>query len=91
VVFPVSCLVCVVERFSDDADEPMALRGMGALYVRATNERPLRYSLTASERARIMERWYQPHHQRLTRAEDQAIADGESLSIVRPLVWTFAS
>jgi hypothetical protein len=31
-VFPVSRLVCDVERFPHDADEPMAARGMGAVY-----------------------------------------------------------
>src|SRR5262245_51535457 len=82
VVFPVSRLVCGVERFPDDADEPMAFRGMGAVYVRTMNGRPLRDHLTASERARIMERWYQPHHQRLTQAVDQAIAGGKSCVII---------
>ena len=37
VVFPVSRLVCDVQRFPHDADEPMALRGMGAVYVKTTN------------------------------------------------------
>jgi N-formylglutamate deformylase len=31
IVFPVSRLVCDVERFSSDEDEPMAARGMGAI------------------------------------------------------------
>jgi hypothetical protein len=34
VVFPVSRLVCDVERFSSDEDEPMASRGMGVFYTR---------------------------------------------------------
>jgi N-formylglutamate amidohydrolase len=33
VVFPVSRLVCDVERFPDDEREPMAARGMGAVYT----------------------------------------------------------
>jgi N-formylglutamate deformylase len=82
VVFPVSRLVCDVERFPDDADEPMALRGMGAVYVRTTDGLPLREHLTPAERARIIENWYQPHHQRLTRAVDHVIADGKSCVIV---------
>jgi N-formylglutamate amidohydrolase len=47
VVFPVSRMVCDVERFPDGADEPMALRGMGAVYVKTTDGRPLRQHLTA--------------------------------------------
>src|SRR5262249_36677021 len=33
VVFPVSRLVCDVERFPSDEDEPMASRGMGVFYT----------------------------------------------------------
>lgn len=46
VIFPISRLVCDVERFPDDADEPMALQGMGAVYVKTTNGEPLREHLT---------------------------------------------
>jgi N-formylglutamate deformylase len=82
VVFPVSRLVCDVERFPDDAEEPMASRGMGAVYVRTTNGLPLRSRLTDSERSRIIDRWYRPHHQRLTRVVDKVIADGQSCTII---------
>jgi N-formylglutamate amidohydrolase len=32
VIFPVSRLVCDVERFPSDGDEPMATRGIGVIY-----------------------------------------------------------
>jgi N-formylglutamate deformylase len=41
-VFPVSRLVCDVERFSSDENEPMAARGMGAIYVRTSRGDVLR-------------------------------------------------
>lgn len=82
VVFPVSRLVCDVERFPEDADEPMALRGMGAVYVKTTDGRPLRGHLTPTERTRLIETWYRPHHQRLTDSVVQLIADGRSCIIV---------
>lgn len=82
VVFPVSRLVCDVERFPDDADEPMALRGMGAVYIKTTDGRPLREHLTAAERARLIETWYRPHHQTLTDSVEQLIADGRGCMIV---------
>ena len=82
VVFPVSRLVCDVERFADDADEPMALRGMGVIYTKTTDGLPLREHLTPSERARLIESWYQPHHQRLTYSVEQALTVGESCTIV---------
>ncbi|MCP3404076.1 N-formylglutamate amidohydrolase [Bradyrhizobium sp. CCGB01] len=79
VVFPVSRLICDVERFPDDADEPMAVRGMGAVYVKTTDGRPLREHLTAAERARVIETWYRPHHKKLTDLAAQLIAGGEEL------------
>jgi len=82
VVFPISRLVCDVERFPDDAGEPMASKGMGAVYVRTTNGRPLREHLTLAERTRLMETWYRPHHQKLTQTVDVVIADGKNCIIV---------
>jgi N-formylglutamate deformylase len=82
VVFPVSRLVCDVERFPYDSDEPMAFRGMGAVYVKTTDGQPLREHLTAVERARLIERWYRPHHQKLTESVEQLIADGRSCTIL---------
>jgi N-formylglutamate deformylase len=82
VVFPVSRLVCDVERFANDADEPMALRGMGAVYVKTSDEGPLREHLTPAERARLIELWYRPHHQRRTQTVDDVISDGKDCIIV---------
>ena len=42
VVFPVSRLVVDPERFLYDAHEPMAARGMGAVYEQTADLRPLR-------------------------------------------------
>ena len=82
VIFPISRLACDVERFPDDADEPMALKGMGVVYAKTTDGQPLREHLTLAERTRVMEAWYTPHHQKLTRTVDDVIADGKSCIIV---------
>jgi N-formylglutamate amidohydrolase len=67
VIFPVSRLVVDPERFQDDADEPMAVKGMGAVYTRLSTSEPLRI-LDAAERRRLMETYYDPHHARFERA-----------------------
>jgi N-formylglutamate deformylase len=64
-VFPVSRLVCDVERFPSDQDEPMASRGMGVLYTRTSMGEMLRHQPDAAEREALLDRWYWPHHHRL--------------------------
>jgi N-formylglutamate amidohydrolase len=73
VVFGVSRLVVDPERFSDDALEPMAARGMGAVYMATTDGAPLRASLTPSQRARLLARFYAPHHAALEAAVQEAL------------------
>jgi N-formylglutamate deformylase len=47
---PVSRLVVDVERFIDDAREPMATRGMGVLYEVTSHLKPLRERMPPAER-----------------------------------------
>lgn len=51
-----SRLVVDVERFADDEDEPMARRGMGAVYTRLSTGERLREEDPA-ERRRLMAEW----------------------------------
>ena len=62
VVCPVSRLVVDVERFDNDEDEVMASRGMGAVYTKTSDGRPLRSTLTDGERTNLLDRFYHPHH-----------------------------
>jgi N-formylglutamate amidohydrolase len=81
-IFPVSRLVCDPERFADDADEPMAAKGMGAVYTRTSDGRPLRSSLDAEERQRLLRRYYVPHHETLEQLVREALeASGRCLII----------
>jgi len=72
-IFPVSRLVVDPERFRDDADEPMASRGMGAIYTKTSHGRPLRAEPDPTERRRLLAAYYDPHHAELSRAVTSAI------------------
>ena len=72
---PVSRLVLDVERFADDQFEPMALRGMGAVYNKTHDGQTLRHPVTDAERHKLLEDWYRPHHAALARATQTALQE----------------
>lgn len=82
VVYPVSRLVCDPERFESDSEEPMAQRGMGVIYTATHDLGELRTRPTAAEREDLLERYYRPHHRRLTEAVAQVLrSEGECLIV----------
>jgi len=81
-VFPISRLVCDVERFPTDENEPMAARGMGAIYTRTSMAQPLRDQPIASNRQMLLDQWYWPHHVTLERLVSGVIAQSGVCLIV---------
>jgi N-formylglutamate deformylase len=81
-IFPLSRLVCDVERFPSDADEPMAARGMGVAYTRTSMCQPLRDQPAASDRQVLLDRWYWPHHSTLERLVSDVVAQAGVCLIV---------
>ncbi len=82
VIFPVSRLVVDPERFADDAAEPMAKRGMAAVYVKTHDGRSLRRVLAPDEKQTLLDTYYTPHHQRLSDAVDRELkATGTALLV----------
>ena len=63
-IFPVSRLVCDVERFRSDEEEEMARIGMGAVYTSTHRMTPLRIP-DREQREEILKEWYDPHHEAL--------------------------
>ena len=47
--------------------------GMGATYTRKSLRQPLREQLTKAKRQELLERYYIPHHQKLTEAVEGAL------------------
>ncbi len=68
VVAPVSRLVVDVERYADDALEPMAAVGRGMVYACRHDGAPLRRGVTEEEREALQRTWYEPHWRRLREA-----------------------
>lgn len=64
-VFPLSRLVCDVERFPVDALEPMSTHGMGAIYELTSDGKALRDRMTGKTREAYLESYYYPHHREL--------------------------
>lgn len=71
--FPISRLVVDVERFPDDAQEPMSEVGMGMIYTRTASGRDLRRKLDPRERTSLVS-LYESHHQVLSREVKNELA-----------------
>jgi len=76
-----SRLVCDVERFRDDTQEPMAQLGMGVVYEKNHDGQPLR-KLSAQRAEEIRRTLYDPHHETLTRLVDETLEEHDRCTIV---------
>jgi N-formylglutamate amidohydrolase len=81
-VLPVSRLICDVERFPSDEEEPMAARGMGAIYTRTSTGHVLRAQPDPAARQALMNRWYWPHHSKLERIVNDTVTQSARCLIV---------
>jgi len=80
--FPVSRFVVDPERFDDDRQEPMAKQGQGVTYMKTTDLKPLRRKLSESERTKLLNQYYRPHHKQLDDLVEKALAQyGKALII----------
>ena len=72
IIFPISRLICDVERFEDNSVEEMAKKGMGVCYTTNSFGDVLR-NVEEDERADIIDRYYRPHHQKLSEAVEEEL------------------
>jgi N-formylglutamate amidohydrolase len=79
--FPISRLLVDVERFPDDAEEPMSKVGMGMIYTRTAGGKKLKRELQPQERSLLVSH-YETHHQALlTQVENELETYGRALII----------
>ena len=81
VKFPISRLLVDVERYPDDADEPMSKVGMGMIYTRTVSGKALKRKLDPHENANL-EKIYKQHHQILRERVENELAEYGNVLIV---------
>jgi N-formylglutamate amidohydrolase len=80
--FPISRLLVDVERFPDNATEPMSKVGMGMMYTRTAFGKQLRRTLQADEKRNLLTRYYETHHHRLAaEVEEELEQYGKALIV----------
>ena len=77
-VFPVSRLVIDPERFIDD---PMESVGMGVVYMRTAEGEALR-DISDMDRSALIDTYYHPHHNALTRMVDDCLEQHNQCLII---------
>lgn len=75
IIHPVSRFVVDPERFAANEQEPMAEKGMGAVYTHTTQGERLRLDLSSEERTRLLAAYYFPHHDALTKAVSDVLEE----------------
>jgi N-formylglutamate amidohydrolase len=83
IIIQSSCsrIFCDMERFEDDAQEPMSRVGMGVLYTHTDSGEHMR-ELNEQLRERILDGFYRPHHRRFAAAVDAELrATGKALIV----------
>lgn len=76
-----SRIFCDVERFTDDKKEVMAQYGMGVLYEKTDQGKPMR-KVSATLKAKVLKNFYDKHHQRLQNAVEQQLLQHNKALII---------
>lgn len=81
VIAKYSRLYCDVERFRNDADEPMARLGMGAVYTHLPGGVQYR-QVTSGRREEIIRQAYEPHHTQLNKLSQKIVIQHGSCMMI---------
>lgn len=81
VVFPVSRLICDVERFRNEDLEPMAAKGMWICYEKTADLMPLK-QVNKNHKEEILSKYYDSHHRRLANEVSDKLSKYETCTII---------
>lgn len=79
-VFPVSRLVCDVERFRDEEDEEMTKQGMWVCYTKTSDCKDLK-RVNDKHKQEILQKYYDKHHLNFEKQVSQMLKQGQCLII----------
>jgi N-formylglutamate amidohydrolase len=82
VVAPVSRLVCDVERFTEDAQESMAKKGMGVIYTKTHDGKQLRKECSAAQEAQLVRLYHAQNSLQLRRMVEDSLRDNGTALIL---------
>lgn len=79
---PFSRLVVDPERFKDDSKESMAEKGMGVIYTKTSEGKPLRRSMSGEDRQLLLDKYYDCHHRNVESAVCAVLAESGRCLII---------
>lgn len=61
IIFPISRLICDVERFRNEQDEEMTKQGMWVCYTKTHNQKQIK-TVSETHKQEILDKYYDKHH-----------------------------
>ena len=71
-IFPISRLICDVERFREEQDEEMTKQGMWVCYTKTHKLTELK-EVTEQHKKEILEKYYDPHHKKFENTVEEIL------------------
>lgn len=80
-IFPISRLICDVERFRNEEDEEMTKQGMWVCYNSTSDLRPLK-KISQNHKTEILKLYYDKHHKNFENLVDKIILQNKQCLII---------
>lgn len=81
IIFPISRLICDVERFRNENDEEMTKQGMWVCYTKTHNQKPLK-AVSEEHKQEILNKYYDKHHQLFEKEVENILKNNNNCLII---------